>query len=363
MTFKAELGVPGIVKRAEASSLSFVETPTWALELKRRNVLPERVVITDPLSYCAGVERAISATDRMLKEYAGQTVYFYHAPIHSDSKLAEWKAKGAVVVNDIDEIPYYSPVLLSAHGVSPEVWQKVKERKLKGDDASCPLVDKTHREALVLAGLNYKIIVVGEENHDEMQGLIGEAPEHIRILHPNASIQEIDHLLETLSGEKIAIRNQTTLAYHDLLGLVAHVRERRPDVNEAKTADTCFATQNRQEAIIAAIEDAGANLAIIFGSDETKRTSSGNSIRLRDISKNHGADAYLIEDISEVKPDWFARSQIVGVSAGASAAPQRVVEFLSALRGIGLRNDQVRKITVAKEPQVFAPTRTFDFSQ
>lgn len=361
--FKAELGVPEIVKRVETSFLSFVETPTWALELKRRNSIPERVVIADPLSYCAGVERAISAADRILEEYAGQPVYFYHAPIHSDSKLAEWEAKGGRVVNDMDNIPYYSPVLLSAHGISPEVWRKAKERKLKGYDTTCPLVDKTHREVIALARQDYKIIVVGEKKHDEIQGLVGEAPEHIKVLHPNASTEEIDELLETLSGEKIAIRNQTTLAYYDLLGLIAYVRERRPDVNEAKTADTCFATQDRQEAIIAAIEDAGASLAIIFGSDETKRAPSGNSIRLRDISKNHGAYAYLIEDISEINPNWFTLSPIVGVSAGASAAPQRVIEFLSALRGIGLRNDQIRKITVAQEPQVFAPARGFDFSQ
>jgi 4-hydroxy-3-methylbut-2-enyl diphosphate reductase len=182
------------------------------------------------------------------------------------------------------------------------------------------------------------------------------------VLHPHSTQEQIDELLETLKGkEKIALRSQTTLAVSDLSELADYVKEKRPDLNLPKKSDICYATENRQTAVVETITDGGAELMIIFGSDETKRQPSSNSIRLREVSESRGVRAHVVEDIGEVKAEWFDGISRVGVSAGASANPKRVAEFLQVMRNVGVKDDQILTMSVAEESQVFADSKDFDF--
>ena len=164
-----------------------------------------------------------------------------------------------------------------------------------------------------------------------------------------------------MQHKPIALRNQTNLAVSDILDLIGYVKKVRPDVNLAKKSDICYATENRQEAVIAAIGKAGVELMIIFGSGPTKNQPSSNSMRLAEVATKTGVQAHLIEDISEIESLWFSNTRRVGVSAGASADPTRVAEFLAVMRAMDLRNNQIIKVVVDDEPQVFAAARNFDF--
>ncbi len=352
-------GVPAIVEGATVEPFFL---PSWVEDLKSQNYLPGKLVIAEPLSYCAGVVRANEGIDEMLDQHSGETVYLYHAPIHNDTKLSEWETKNARVVNSLDEVPNGSPVYFSAHGLAPEVWDQARKKGLRGKDATCPLVEKGHREVRDLKDQGYTILLVGHKSHDEILGTIGEAPEDIVIVNPHSTREQIDELMESLKDtERVALRSQTTLAVSDLSDLIDYIKDKRPDLNLPKVSDICYATENRQEAIVQAIISGGAQVMIIFGSNETKRQPSSNSIRLREVAESHGIPAYLVEDIGEIKSEWFRDVETIGLSAGASADPKRVAEFLDLMRSIGVKNDQIQRITVAQEPQVFAPARDFDF--
>lgn len=362
--------VPGIPALIERTGVVFLETsPSWVQDLKKINWKPEQVVIADPLSYCAGVVRANIAADEMLEEYKnrksaeGVSVYFYHAPIHNDTKLKEWETRGAKVVESLDEVPDGSPVLLSAHGVSPLVWIEAKRRHFKGRDATCPLVDKTHREAIDLAKKDYQILLVGHEQHDEIVGTVGEAPGNIVVINPKIDFRDLTEIVNSLWNAPIALRTQTTLAVEDTLDLIEFVKSLRSDLNLPSHSDICFATQNRQEAIIKAISLAGVDNIVIFGSHEGMRKPSSNSIRLREVAKEYGAAAVLVEDIGEIEASNLRQCKKLGISAGASADPKRVAEMLAALRELGMTNDRIKRLTVAEETQVFVSAKRFDFSK
>lgn len=356
-------GVPRIVERVGISS--FFDSPHWATELRELGWLPEKVIICDPLSYCAGVERANQAADQLLSENKGEVVYFYHAPIHNDTKVAEWQARGAEIVNSLEEVLDSTDILFSGHGIGPSIWLQARALRLKGIDATCPLVEKTHRDVQKFAEAGYKILLIGRQDHDEIVGTVDFAPNDIVVVHPDSNFEEVDLIMRNLENfEKIAISTQTTLAYTDLLDLIDFVVSKRADIVLPKVDDVCYATQNRQEAVAEVIKRGDVQLVIVFGSDESKGVyRSNNSISLRDVAIKHGTKSYLVEDVSEIKAEWFKGVNRIGVSAGASAAPERVVEFLACFRQIGLRNNQILRITVAAEPQVFAPARRFDFSK
>ena len=364
-----KLGLPALI---EKSGVVFLEkVPSWVLDLKKVNWKPEQVILADPLSYCAGVVRADKAVEEMIGVYQDQkdgngvSVYLYHAPIHNDTKLTEWENKGAKVVKSLEEVPDKSPVsvLFSAHGVSPTIWIEAKRKGLKGRDATCPLVDKTHREAIELAKKGYKILLVGHEKHDEIVGTFGEAPESILVVNPKIDRSELVNIVEKNKEAPLALRTQTTLAVEDTLELIETVLAVYPDLNLANHSDICFATQNRQEAIIKTITDAQVDCMIIFGSDESKRQPSSNSIRLREVATEQGVPAFLVEDITEIDAKWLEQSRKIGLSAGASADPKRVAEMLACLTELGVRSDQICRLTVKDESQVFAAAKSFDFSK
>lgn len=363
---------PGAPLMIERAGVVFLENvPRWVQDLKIGQWRPEQVVLADPLSYCAGVIRANIAVEQLLDENtdnrdeAGVSVYLYHAPIHNDTKLAEWESRGARIVNSLDEVPVGSvaPVLLSAHGVSPSVWFEAKRKGLKGRDATCPLVDKTHREVKDLAKKGYKTLLVGHSKHDEIVGTLGEAPENIIVIDPKINRDELIRIVKENINVPLALRTQTTLAVEDTLELIETVLAVYPDLNLASHTDICFATQNRQEAIIKTITDAGVDCMIIFGSNESKRQPSSNSIRLREVAVEQNVPAFLVEDITEIDASWLTPFKKIGLSAGASADPKRVAEMLVCLGEAGVGYNQITRLTVKEEPQVFAAARSFDFSK
>lgn len=358
-------GIPKIIERAQSEVGVLSDFPLWVTKLKDINYLPKKVTIADPLSYCAGVVRSDNGIEDMFREYPNG-FYLYHAPIHNDTKLEEWERRGATLIKDLEElknVPDGVAVYLSAHGVGPDVWQVLMDKKAKGKDAMCPLVDKTHREAISLIKRGFKVWLFGNKNHDEIEGTVKIAPDKIFVVSPNVSKKEIREQLKYFEDEKLGVRSQTTLNFEDIKGKIDYIKSLRQDVDLPKIEDICFASQNRQEATIRAITVAGAELMIIFGSDKSKRQPSSNTIRLKEVSEESGAKlACIVEDISEIKAEWFRDIANVGVSAGASAPPARVGEFLICFKQIGLKSNQLQMITVVEEPQVFAPVRDFDFS-
>lgn len=360
-------GTPAIVENS--GIVTFEKVPLWVNELKSLDWRPESVMLCDPLSYCAGVVRANIAVEQMLDEKKdfrdtnGVSVYLYHAPIHNDSKLKEWEERGAYVVGGLQEVPDESSVLFSAHGVSPQVWLEARRKRLKGKDATCPLVDKTHREAKELASNGYRIFLVGHEKHDEILGTVGEAPDNITVINPKINFDDLGKIIELYQDSPLALRTQTTLAVEDTLDLINFCLTKRPDLNLPNHSDICYATQNRQEAVLQTIKNAGADTLVIFGSDENKRQPSSNSIRLREVAADAGSDAYLVEDVREIKANYLLKSNKLALSAGASADPKRVAEMLVLLYDIGVKRSQVKHLTVAEEPQVFSPAKDFDFSK
>lgn len=358
-----EQGLPRIIQKSETQPPTHREQPLWARTIKENGWLPKKIILTDPLSYCAGVERSNDITDTLLDEAGGETVYLYHAPIHNETKLEEWEKRGGKVVNNIQDIPQGGTVLFSAHGVSPDVWRIAQERKLKGADATCPLVEKPHREVKNLTDNDYEVILVGKKGHDEVEGVLGIAPEKIKVLDPKSSTDEISKLVAKM-GDKLGLRTQTTLAHNEIAELIDYIKSIRPDLDLPRSIDDiCFATQNRQEAIIDAINNAGAEKMIIFGSDENSRTPSSNTIRQREVAESHGISAHIVESIESINPNWFCNINTLGISAGASADPMRIVEFLRIMKDSGIKGEQVFRATVAKENMRFAPARRFDFSK
>lgn len=357
-------GIPLIVSSAEYQVKEF---PLWVEELSKANYVPDRVIIADPLSYCAGVVRANRLVDLAIEENQDQKIYLYHAPIHNDTKLAEWEAKNAQVVNAIDDVPENSTLVISAHGVSPEIVEQAKQKHLRIIDATCPLVKKTHREVRELDSDGFKILLVGHSKHDEIVGTFGEAPNSIKVISPDISDEDLEKALGEFRDFKIGTRTQTTLAVSDTAGLIGRIQALRPEVNLPKAPDICFATENRQRAVIEAIEEFPEDeksVVIIFGSDETKRQPSGNTLRLREVALGRNALAYIVEDISEINPEWLRGAKNIGISAGASAAPERVGEFLECMRSLGMTREQIYRVSVADESRInFTSAKIEDYRQ
>lgn len=349
---------PGTPRLIERNPVDFIETPGWAKTLRLSGYLPETVTIADPLSYCAGVEQAVEEVERKMNRR------LYHVPIHNERKLEEWEAGGAVLVDNIEDVPDGEELVFSAHGVSNEVKRRAKEKRLIVADTTCPLVDKTRREVRALNQAKYKIILVGDKKHDEMVGTLSEAPDAITIISPKAPPEKFQEALESLKDEPlVAVRTQTTLEARLVDKLLEQMEVLRPDINKPLKSDICYATQNRQDAVIETIRLSGAGLMIIFGSGENSRTPSSNSMRLREVGQGEGVPTYLVEDISEIQAEWFKGVKNVGVSAGASADPKRVSEFLYAMKDIGLQPDQLHRVTVAEEKQIFSTVRRSNWTK
>jgi 4-hydroxy-3-methylbut-2-enyl diphosphate reductase len=287
------------------------------------------VLVAAPRSFCAGVVRAIDIVEKLLEQH-GPPVYVRHEIVHNVHVVRDLEARGAVFVESEDEVPEGELIVLSAHGVAPKVYEKCAERGLKVVDAVCPLVSKVHAEARRYAGRGLKIALVGHAGHVEVEGTMGEAPQSIVLVET----PEDARALEVEDGEQVAYITQTTLSLDDTADVVDTLRERFPDLVGPPSADICYATQNRQDAVKRICEE--ATLVLVVGS----RTSS-NANRLVEVARDRGADAYLIDDETDLDPAWLEGHETVGLTAGASSPDifvDRVVAKLAEL-GFGEREE------------------------
>ena len=304
-------------------------------------VTKKRVLLAAPRGYCAGVDRAVVTVEKAIDLY-GAPVYVRKQIVHNKHVVATLEARGAIFVDETDEVPEGKIVVFSAHGVSPAVHQSAAERNLKTIDATCPLVTKVHHEARRFAAEDYDILLVGHEGHEEVDGTAGEAPDHVQLVDGIESIKDI----KVRDENKVAWLSQTTLSVDETLATVAALRKRFPNLIDPPSDDICYATQNRQVAIKEIAPK--ADLVLIVGS-----TNSSNSVRLVEVSLEYGAKAaYLIDFAAEVKDEWLTGVNTIGVSSGASVPEILVKDLLMWLADRGFSD--VQTITAAEEHLLFS---------
>ncbi|HLW45094.1 MAG TPA: 4-hydroxy-3-methylbut-2-enyl diphosphate reductase [Acidimicrobiales bacterium] len=307
--------------RRAAASLAGIREP---LELWAGACRSRRVLLASPRSFCAGVERAIEIVERALERY-GAPVYVRRQIVHNTHVVGRLAAMGAVFVEELDEVPDGATVVLAAHGVSPDVRSEASARDgFTVIDATCPLVAKVHHEARRYAARGFDIVLVGHDDHEEVVGTYGEAPDRTHVV---ASPQEVD-ALEVESGAPVAYLTQTTLATDETAEVIAALRRRFPDVVGPSADDICYATQNRQDAVRAIARD--CDLMLVVGS-----ANSSNTARLVEVAQREGCRAELVEDAGQLRLSWLHGASTVGVTAGASAPESLVTEVVQALSALG----------------------------
>jgi 4-hydroxy-3-methylbut-2-enyl diphosphate reductase len=293
---------------------------------------PRTVLLPEPRSFCAGVERAIEVVERALDRY-GPPVYVRRQIIHNRHVVADLEARGAVFVEEVDQAPAGARLVFSAHGVSPAVETAAAERGQAVIDATCPLVAKVHREVRRFAARDYSVVLVGHAEHDEVEGTIGEAAD-IRLV---STPEDAAHVAVPDPG-RVAYVTQTTLALDDVADVVAVLRDRFPGLAGPAADDVCYATQNRQDAVRAIAGD--CDLLLVVGSQ-----NSSNSQRLVEVAGRAGCPAHLIDDEREIDLGWLAGAATVGVTAGASAPAEIVDRVVAALGGLGTLDIHTRAVT------------------
>ena len=303
--------------------------------------MPKRVLLAAPRGYCAGVDRAVVTVEKALDLY-GAPVYVRKQIVHNVHVVSSLEKKGAIFVDETDQVPEGSIVVFSAHGVSPAVHEQAASRNLKTIDATCPLVTKVHQEARRFAADNLQILLIGHEGHEEVEGTAGEAPNHVKLVDglDGARGVEID------PNRPVAWLSQTTLSVDETLEAVGILKERFPHLQDPPSDDICYATQNRQVAIKQIAPQ--TELVLVVGSK-----NSSNSVRLVEVAKEYGAkNAYLIDYASEVKDEWFEGVETIGVTSGASVPELLVKDLLEELakRGYG----EVETVTAMEESLLFA---------
>jgi 4-hydroxy-3-methylbut-2-en-1-yl diphosphate reductase len=279
---------------------------------------PERLLLAAPRGYCAGVDRAVQTVERALELY-GPPVYVRKEIVHNKLVVEQLRARGAVFVDQETEVPEGETVVFSAHGVAPSVHHNAEERSLRTIDATCPLVTKVHVEAKKFAAQGYTIVLIGHAGHEEVEGTMGEAPEHIVLIQ---TADDVD-ALEVEDPERVAYISQTTLSVDETTAIIARLRERFPAIVGPRTDDICYATTNRQAAVRQMARE--CDLVLVIGS-----RNSSNSNRLVEVARDHGAESHLIDNETQVRPEWLEGKRTVGISSGASAPEelvQRLVEF------------------------------------
>ena len=305
------------------------------------------VLLAAPRGFCAGVERAIRTVELALDTRAPndqRPVYVRHEIVHNKTVVDDLRARGAVFVEDTNEIPMGATAVFSAHGVSPEVRGEALERGLLTLDATCPLVSRVHAAVLRYAARGYTILFVGHAGHPEVEGVMGEAPAQVKLVQTIADANAI----EVADARKVAYATQTTLSLDDVASIVDELRRRFPRMIGPEAGDVCYATQNRQEAVQALVECHGADVVLVLGSP-----NSSNSNRLREVAESVGARAYLLGNAAELDPRWLECTLRVGITAGASTPEHLVQGLLERLRQLGA--DEVRTVETRIEDVFFAP--------
>ena len=303
--------------------------------------MTKRVLLAAPRGYCAGVDRAVITVEKALALY-GAPVYVRKQIVHNIHVVTSLEAKGAIFVDETDEIPEGKTVVFSAHGVSPMVHQEAAARNLKTIDATCPLVTKVHHEVRRFATEDSEILLIGHHGHEEVEGTAGEAPDKVRIVDGLEGARTI----QPTPGKNLVWLSQTTLSVDETMETVAILKERFPDIQAPPSDDICYATQNRQEAI--KVIASQADLVIVVGSQ-----NSSNSVRLAEVALEYGAKvSHLIDYAEEIQDHWFKDVETIGVTSGASVPEILVKDVLATLAEHGFRD--VQEITAAEESLLFA---------
>jgi 4-hydroxy-3-methylbut-2-en-1-yl diphosphate reductase len=303
--------------------------------------MSRRVLLAKPRGYCAGVDRAVQAVELALERH-GAPVYVRKQIVHNVHVVKTLEERGAVFVEETEEVPEGAIVVFSAHGVAPVVHQEAADLRLRTIDATCPLVTKVHKEARRFAADDYDILLIGHDGHEEVIGTSGEAPEHVQLVDGPADVANV----RVRDPEKVVWLSQTTLSVDETEATVAALRERFPRLIDPPSDDICYATQNRQVAVkeIAAASD----LVIVVGSE-----NSSNSKRLVEVARENGAAAaYLVDYAEQIDPVWLEGVGTVGVTSGASVPEELVRQVLDRLAEHGF--DGVEEIEAVHEHMVFA---------
>ncbi|WP_330270997.1 4-hydroxy-3-methylbut-2-enyl diphosphate reductase [Lentzea sp. NBC_00516] len=306
--------------------------------------MPKRVLLAKPRGYCAGVDRAVETVELALEKY-GAPVYVRKEIVHNKYVVETLSDRGAIFVNETDEVPEGALVVFSAHGVSPAVHEEAANRSLRTIDATCPLVTKVHKEAVRFAKEDYDILLIGHEGHEEVEGTAGEAPDHVKLVDTAEDAAKV----EVRDPSKVIWLSQTTLSVDETMVRVRQLKDRFPDLQDPPSDDICYATSNRQTAVKTMAPS--CDLVLVVGSK-----NSSNSVRLVEVALQHGAKAsYLIDYAKEVDPAWLEGVETVGVTSGASVPDLLVMELLKYLETQGY--GEVEEITTANERITFSLPR------
>jgi 4-hydroxy-3-methylbut-2-enyl diphosphate reductase len=283
--------------------------------------VPEKLYLAAPRGYCAGVDRAVQAVERALDLY-GAPVYVRKEIVHNKHVVEQLRERGAIFVDQETEVPQGETVVYSAHGVAPSVHANSADLGHRTIDATCPLVTKVHVEAKKFAAQGYTIVLIGHAGHEEVEGTMGEAPDHIVLIETEDDVDR----LEVEDPERVAYISQTTLSVDETAAIIGKLRKRFPSIVGPRTDDICYATTNRQAAVRQMAEH--CDLVLVIGS-----RNSSNSNRLVEVARDHGAASHLIDNELQVREEWLEGKRTVGITSGASAPEelvQRLVEFFRA---------------------------------
>jgi len=304
----------------------------------------EQLLLAAPRGYCAGVDRAVQTVERAL-ELHGAPVYVRKEIVHNKHVVDQLRARGAIFVEEETDVPKGAVTVFSAHGVAPSVHANAAARDLRTIDATCPLVTKVHVEAKRFAADGYTIVLIGHGGHEEVEGTMGEAPEHIVLVETEADVDA----LEVADPERVAYISQTTLSVDETQAIIDRLRQRYPAIVGPRTDDICYATTNRQSAVKQMADQ--CDLVLVIGS-----RNSSNSVRLVEVARDYGAESHLIDNESEVREDWLAGKRVVGVSSGASAPEELVQRLVAFFRARGVQD--VREFNVVHEDVRFMLPKT-----
>ena len=297
------------------------------------------VLLAQPRGFCAGVDRAIAIVERALATH-GAPIYVRHEIVHNKFVVEDLRSKGAVFVEELDEVPEGATVIFSAHGVSLDVRREAERRGLKVFDATCPLVTKVHVEVSKMREQGREVVMIGHEGHPEAEGTMGQADAGMYLVESEADVAK----LQVADPGKLAYVTQTTLSIDDCQRIIAALKARFPAIQGPKKDDICYATQNRQDAV--KFMAPRCDVVIVVGSP-----NSSNSNRLREVARNLGPEAYLIDSADELRPEWVAGKRTIGVTAGASAPEVLVHEVILRLQSLGVA--RVRELEGISEGVIF----------
>ncbi len=291
-------------------------------------ILPQEILLAEPRGFCAGVDRAIEIVERALQKF-GSPIYVRHEIVHNTYVVNDLKTKGAIFIEDLNDVPPDATLVFSAHGVSRAVQDEAAARGFRIFDATCPLVTKVHVEVAKLHKEGFEFIMIGHKGHPEVEGTMGQLDSGIHLVEDVADVARVQPAQTT----RLALVTQTTLSMDDAAAIAAAVKARFPQVREPKQQDICYATQNRQDAV--KLMSPQVDVVIVVGSP-----TSSNSNRLREVARKLGTDSYMVDNADELQADWFNGRQRVGLTAGASAPEilvRQVIDRIKALGAVSVR--------------------------